>query len=57
MSSNKDPREQEEQVAGEGTPQSETPDGAAAAQAAPAEEEKSGKKDAEASGRKASGRY
>ena len=45
MSSNKDPREQEEQVAGEGTPQSETPDGAAAAQAAPAEEEKSGKKD------------
>ena len=45
MSSNMDPREQEEQVAGEGTPQSETPDGAAAAQAAPAEEEKSGKKD------------
>ena len=45
MSSNKDPREQEEQVAGEATPQSETPDGAAAAQAAPAEEEKSGKKD------------
>ena len=45
MSSNMDPHEQEEQVAGEGTPQSETPDGAAAAQAAPAEEEKSGKKD------------